>query len=147
MLVALAQASDGATPMFRINRLSRPTALKIAAAITIISFTLGFIAGLPALTRGPGPNGITAEGIPFIAILLGNVPSAAGLVAAFATWRQQRWGIILLIITSVVSALIASPGILIRPSTEAFIVATIGVIESIIVVVLCLWPSPKPDMA
>ena len=130
-----------------MNRLSRPTALKIAAAITIISFVLGFILGLPAMLRGPGPNGITAEGIPFIAILIGNIPSVVGLVAAFGTWKQQRWGIILLIITSVVSGLIASPGILIRPSTAAFVVATIGVIVDIIVIVLCLWRSPKPAVA
>ena len=122
-----------------MNRLSRPTALKIAA---VLSFLLSastiiqvFLFGAEAANQADGPG---FSGVMF-ALALG----VAGAVAAFGAWKQMRWGIILTIIVNLINGLSAAPGILEAPTPSLFVSATIDVVLGIIIIVLCLWRDRK----
>ena len=128
-------------------RLSRSTALKIAALITFLVSVWNVIGSLPFIAQGAAILDENTPGPPYFILMLGFILSIIGIVAAYPTWKQMRWGIILTIIINLLGGLSAAPGIIFRPTPELFMSATFGVVVSIVVIVLCLWRDPKPASA
>ena len=122
-----------------MKSLSRSTALKIAAVISLLFALWALVATLPMVLRGPDATTLANDTPPFIIVVITLVLGVVQLVAAYGVWMQQRWGIVLTIITNVLNALAAAPGILFAPTTQLFIEATVGIIVNILVIVLCLW--------
>jgi len=137
--------------MSRISRLSRPTALKIAAAIAVVMQLITiFVYTLPDLIRGAAPvDQISGPGggPPFAIVLFGFVVSIVALVAAYGAWRGQKWGIVLLIIVTVLGTLQGMLGFLGAPQLTTRIVALVGVVLQLVIIALCLWRAPKPAVA
>jgi hypothetical protein len=122
-----------------MNRLSRPTALKIAAVLSFLlnafSIIIVLLFGAEAANQFEGPG--------FGAVILSTALGVAGVVAAYGAWMQMRWGIILTIIVNLINALFAAPGILFAPTPFLFVSATITVVLGIVIIVLCLWRDRK----
>jgi peptidoglycan/LPS O-acetylase OafA/YrhL len=122
-----------------MNRLSRPTALKIAAVLSFLlsAFTIlqVFLIGAQAANQADGPG---FSGVMF-ALALG----VTGALAAYGAWNQMRWGIILTIIVNLINALLAAPGILAAPTPFLTVSATINVVLGVVIIVLCLWRDRK----
>ncbi len=134
-----------------MNRLSRPTALKIAAAIILVmSLVEIFVYDLPDLFRGAAAVDQVAAangGPPYIAVLLIFVVSIVGIVAAYGAWRGQKWGVVLVIIVAVLRELDSLAGFLFAPLLTTRILGGIGVVLCLLVIVLCLWRERKPALA
>jgi hypothetical protein len=128
-------------------RLSRSTALKIAAVISFLANTYNLIGSLPMIVQGSNMFNQATPGPPYFILMLGFILSIIAVVAAYGTWKQMRWGIILTIVTSVIGGLSAAPGLVFRPTPGLFIGALVAVTLSIVIVVLCLWPDRKPAVA
>lgn len=127
-----------------MNRLSRSTALKFAALLSLslcavnIIFTLSFGADPANLSAADGPG---FSGLLFL-FGLGTV----GAVAAYGTWKQMRWGIILTILVNLFNGLSAAPGVLFAGGPVRLF-ATTTVALSVVVIVLCLRRDRKPVTA
>jgi len=134
-----------------MNRLSRPTALKIAAAIILVmSLVEIFVYDLPDLFRGAAAVDQVAAangGPPYIAVLLIFVVSIVGIVAAYGAWRGQKWGVVLVIIVAVLRELDSLAGFLFAPLLTTRNMAGVGVVLYLLVILLCLWRERKPVMA
>ena len=122
-----------------MNRLSRSTALKIAA---VLSFLLNaamviqvFLLGAAFANQADGPG--------FAGVMFALVLGVVGVVAAYGTWKQMRWGIVLTIIVNLINGLTAAPGLLEAPTTFLFVNALIDVVLGVIIIVLCLWRDHK----
>lgn len=126
-----------------MNRLSRSTALKIAAVLSFLLSAYSIILGLPMMAQGSAAVNQGGEAPPYFILVLGVILGVVGMVAAFGCWKGMRWGIILTIIVNLLGGLSAAPGILFAPTSELFMAATAGVFFSIVIVVLCLWPDRK----
>jgi hypothetical protein len=122
-----------------MNRLSRPTALKIAAVLSFLLsvFTIiqVFLLGAEAANQADGPG--------FGGLMLVMAIGVAGVVAAYGAWKQMRWGIVLTIIVNLINGLTAAPGLLEAPTTFLFVNALIDVVLGVIIIVLCLWRDHK----
>ncbi len=130
-----------------MKTLSRSTALKIAA---VISFLLGAMNGLGSLTfvtQGAAAVNQSPAGPPYFVEVILFVTGIVGLVAAYGTWKQMRWGIVLTIFACLFNILSAAPGILFAPRPWGFIASTVVVLFSIIIIVLCLWRDRQPATA
>ena len=123
-----------------MKSLSRSTALKIAAVISFLSNAFGIVFALPFVAQGATA---ATEGPPYFFAVLSLITGAVGVVAAYGTWKQQRWGIILTILANLVNGLGSTPGVLFAPRPELFVAATTGVVLSIVIIVLCLWRDRK----
>lgn len=130
-----------------MNRLSRPTALKIAAVISFSMAAVTLANIVPFITRGAASLDTSVDSPPFLIVMLAFITAIVAVVVAYGTWKQQRWGIILTIMANLVNGVSATPGILFAPNTALFIFSVVTVILSIVIGVLCLWRSPKPVMA
>ena len=126
-----------------MNRLPRSTALKIAAALSFLGGVYGIIFSLPMIAQGATAVNQGGEAPPYFVLLLGVILGVVGIVAAYGCWKQMRWGIILTIIVNLLNGLSAAPGILFAPTTGLFFAASFGVVLSILIIVLCLWPDRK----
>lgn len=122
-----------------MKKLSRATALKIAAVLSILISLTSIVFSLPMITSGAAAVEQSGEAPPFVVVMLSLLTGVVGLVAAYGTWNQQRWGIVLTILVNLLNGLSAAPGILFAPTTELFIAATLTVILTIAIIVLCLW--------
>jgi hypothetical protein len=130
-----------------MNSISRSTALKIAAVLAFLIGAFNVVVSLPAVTQGAAVINASPDSPPYIVMLIGLLAGVAGMIAAYGTWKQQRWGIVLTIILTAINGLSAAPGILFAPETFLFIAAIFTVIISILIIVLCLWRDPKPALA
>lgn len=122
-----------------MKKLSRATALKIAAVLSILISLTSIVFSLPMIASGAAAVEQSGEAPPFVVVMLSLLTGVVGLVAAYGTWNQQRWGIVLTILVNLLNGLSAAPGILFAPTTELFIAATLTVILTIAIIVLCLW--------
>jgi hypothetical protein len=90
-----------------------------------------------------GAAALPTDGPPF-GVLVGAVVFAIlRLVAAYPTWRGQRWGIIVTLVTLLLDGLSAAPGLLFAPTTELWLSALFAVVLAVVSVVLSLWRDPK----
>jgi hypothetical protein len=126
-----------------MNRLSRSTALKAAAVISLLLNLFGMMASLPVLVRGYVP----LEAPPYFVVLLGFVLNVIAIVAAYGVWHQRRWAIVLTLLTVALNTVSAIPGIFFAPSLFWQLTATIGTGLSLLVIVLCLWRNAKAPSA
>ncbi|MFN8485407.1 MAG: hypothetical protein U0768_20395 [Anaerolineae bacterium] len=133
-----------------MKALSRATALKLAAALSFLVGAFNVISSVPFITRGAEAVDSVAgvDTPPFFILILGLILGIVAMVAAYGTWKQRRWGIILTIIVNTVGGISALPGLVIPvPFSPLWWSAVVGVILSILIVVLCLWRGPKPVVA
>ena len=126
-----------------MNRFSRSTALKIAAVLSFILSAISVVGSLPLIVQGAATFNQTSEGPPYFILILGLITAVVGIVAAVGTWKGQRWAIIFTILVRLIEGLSAAPGILFASSTGWFISATLSVVASIAIIVLCLWRDRK----
>jgi hypothetical protein len=82
-------------------------------------------------------------GPPFFLIPIQFALHAIALVAAYGAWRGQRWGVVLLIVLSVLNIIPGLLGALFAPSPGTRIYAVVSVILDILIIVLCLWRERK----
>jgi hypothetical protein len=127
-----------------MNRLARPTALKIAAVLSLLLSAISIINALPLIAQGATAIDTAGGAPPYPVLVLALLMGVVGIVAAYGTWKQQRWGIILTIIVNVVNGLSAAPGLFFAPQPAFFVSALVTGIASIIIVVLCLWRERRP---
>jgi len=75
---------------------SRPTRLKIAAVLSVLVAVAGLVLyDLPNLPKGP--DGIDD---PYALVVLSFASDVLAFVAAFGTWRRERWGIVLCLVVN-----------------------------------------------
>ena len=129
-----------------MKRFSRPTALKLAAILAGLNALSGFAMSIPLIPRGAAELDQTLDSPPYFVVVASLVICTISVIAAYGTWQQQRWGVILMLLINAIGALLAAPGIFGAPTTLLSIAATAGVLSSIVVIVLCLWRDPKPAL-
>ena len=123
--------------------MNRPRTYTIAAILQILFSAFGVVASLPSLAEGARQVDQAAEGPPYIIIVMGVLAGTLGLVSAYGVWRNQKWGLILTLVLSVINCLSALPGILFAPTVGVRLLALTGVVIPIIIICLLLWPKTK----
>ena len=126
-----------------MHRLSRPTALKIAAVLSFAVGVFGLIFTMPGLARGAEAVNSAADSVPFEILVIAFVFSIIRIVAAPGVWQMQRWGIVLTVIVTALDTLAAAPGILFGPTSLLKLAATFTVVSGIAILILCLWRDPQ----
>lgn len=124
--------------------ISRTSALKIAAVLSVIMATISLASVLPFIARGATGVAQSSDSPPYTVLMIALITGVVGIVGAYGAWNQQRWGIVLTILANLVNGLSAAPGILFSPQPGLMVVATVTVIVSILIIVLCLWRESKP---
>ncbi len=127
--------------------LSRATALKIAAVLSVLLGIVSIANTLPLIARGATGVAQSSDSPPYVILMVGLLTGVIGIVAAYGAWNQQRWGIILTILVNLLNGLSAVPGILFAPQPGLMITAVATVIVSILIIVLCLWRQQKAAAA
>lgn len=123
--------------------LSRSTALKIAAVLSFIIGVLTFVIAIPFIVRGSADVNTTGDAPPFAIIVSALTFAVIRIVAAFGTWKAQRWSIIMTILANGIDAVTALPGILFAPTQTLWLSAIVSVVSAIIIIVLCLSRERK----
>ncbi len=124
--------------------LSRATALKIAAVLSVFMSLVSIATTLPLIARGATGVAQSSDSPPYVILMVGLLTGVIGIVAAYGVWNQQRWGIILTILVNLVNGLGAVPGLLFAPQPGLLVTAVATVVVSILIVVFCLWRERKP---
>ena len=119
--------------------MNRPTNYTIAALLQLFVSAFAIITSFKDMQ----PGSEMMEAIPLPVLILAVIAGALGLVSVYGIWNNQRWGVILAIATRAVDGLLAAPGILFAPTTEIKMMAGTGVVLSVIIIVLLLWPRPR----
>ena len=127
-----------------MKSLSRATALKIAAVLSLIMGVISIASVLPLIARGANGVAQSPDSPPYVVLMIALITGILGIVSAYGAWNQQRWGIILSILANLVNGLSAAPGILFAPMPGLIIVSAVTLIVSILIIVLCLWRERKP---
>jgi hypothetical protein len=117
--------SDRPTP------LHRPLTVTIAAVLCALNSLANMV-----------PFGAGGD-IPIFVVYASVVLGAIGLVGVFGLWRMRRWGALLSAAVLVLTALLAAPGILFAPSLVLNLLASAGVLLSIVVLALIFLPSSR----
>ncbi len=126
-----------------MDRLSRSTALKTAAVLSFLSSAYSIIFALPIIAQGAAAVDQGGDSPPYFVMMLAVILGVIGIIAAYGCWKGMRWGVILTIIINLLGGLSAAPGILFAPTTQLFVSASVSVVISIVIIVMCLWPDRK----
>ncbi|MBU2665224.1 hypothetical protein KOI35_17105 [Actinoplanes bogorensis] len=115
--------------------MTRSTALRIAAALSVLVAIIGVVAyDLPGLIAGAdGSHG------PFALVLGSFTSDVLALVAAYGAWRQQKWGVVLLIAVNAFWIVQAVTSLLFDEGGPALAFASVMLVHHIVVISLCLW--------
>ncbi len=130
-----------------MNHISRSTALKIAAVISLLLSVLSIPVTLSFLAQGANAVNTSPAGPPYFVEVILFVTSIVGVVAAYGTWKQMRWGITITILISCINLLSSGPGLLFAPRPVGLFASLVTVVLSILTIVFCLWRDPKPALA
>lgn len=126
-----------------MNRLSRSTALKIAAVISLLLGLFGIYLFLPSLSRGAIALNGQLNTPPYPVLVIALALALVRIIAAYGAWQSQRWGIVLTILANGLDSVAAVPGVLYARTPALWLTAISTVVLSMIVVVLCLWRERK----
>jgi hypothetical protein len=115
--------------------MTRATALKIAAALSVLVAIIGItLFDLPNLVLGAQDSRD-----PF-AIVLGSFTSdVLALVAAYGAWRGQKWGAVLLIAVNAFWLVQAIGSLLFDVSAGEMVFASVMLVHHVVTITLCLW--------
>ncbi len=132
-----------------MNRLTRSTALKIAAVIVLVlSLADMIIYEIPALMQGMTVVNQAAmadsSGPPFFMVLLSFAADVLAIVAAYGAWHAQRWGVILIIVLSAFNTISGIMGALFAGDDTTRVFAAFGVVLALLSIILCLWREQTP---
>ena len=133
-----------------MNRLDRPTALKIAAAISaFLALVELFVYDLPGLMSGAAAVdqiASTGEGPPFAVVIVQTITSLAALLGAYGSWNGRRWGVALVVVCTVLMLLASIMGTLFgSPQTRIWGVTTI--VLEFVILVCCFWRRSKAGVS
>ena len=123
--------------------MNRPKTYTVAAILQLLVSIVSVVFSFPMLVQGADTVNRAGDAPPFFIAILGFGIGLLGLVSAYGVWRNQKWGVILTIVLRTVDGLSALPGILFAPTFAFKIAASAGVLSSIVVIALLLWPKPK----
>jgi hypothetical protein len=126
-----------------MTRLSRATALKIAAVLSFLSSAYLFVDWLPYLARGAADLSQGTDAPPYVVIVLEMVLAIVNIVAAYGVWQNQRWGVVVTLLATALATLLAVPGIFFPSSRYLWFTAITSTILGIVIIVLCLWRDWK----
>jgi hypothetical protein len=126
-----------------MNNLSRGNALRIAALLSFAFGLYSFVTWIPLLMRGAEAVNLAMDTPPYFIVIMGFILAIVRIVGAYGTWIYQRWGIVLTLVTCAIDGVLAVPGILFAPTRQLQIEATIGVIATIAIIMLCLWRDTR----
>ncbi len=130
-----------------MNHISRSTALKIAAVISLLLSVLSIPGALYFVAQGATAVNTSPAAPPYFIEVILFVTGIVGVVAAYGTWKQMRWGITITILINCINLLSSGPGLLFAPRPVGLMAALVTVLLSILAVVFCLWRDPKPALA
>ena len=130
-----------------MNKLSRSNGLKIAAVIVLALALFSMIVyEIPFLTKGMAALDQAAnaeQGPPFFMVILEFAFDVLAIVAAYGTWKAQRWGVILIIIVSAFNCINNALLAAFAPWPETRILSAVAVVLYLGVIYLCLRREPK----
>jgi uncharacterized membrane protein (DUF2068 family) len=126
-----------------MNRLSRATALKIAAVLSFLLGVYSMINMSSYLVRGAADLTQAGDAPPYFIVILAFALAVVKIVAAIGAWQNQRWGVVVTLLANALDTVSAVPGLLFAPTTYSQISASIGTIFGIVIIVLCLWRDRK----
>lgn len=116
-------------------QLTRSTALKIAAVLSLIVALIGIVSyDLPNLMLGAA-----ASQSPYPLVLGSFVTDVLAFVAAYGAWRNQKWGTVLLLLIMVFWLIQAMFGLLFGTTGFELGFASVMLVHHVVVIVLCLW--------
>lgn len=129
-----------------MNRLSRATALKIAAVLSLLLGIYSFMNFLPYLARGAADLNQGGDAPPYFVIMLGFILAIVRIASAYSVWQNQRWSLVVMLLANAIDTLAAIPGIFFAPTPYLQMSASFGVILGVGLVILCLWRDRKPAL-
>ena len=121
-----------------MKRLSRSTALKIAALLSLLISLYGFVVNIPLLAQGAAAFDGT-QGPPYFIIVVLFALSIVGLLATYGVWHNQRWAIVLTILVAALNVLTAMPGVFFAPVWYWQLSSATITLFGIATIVCCLW--------
>lgn len=127
-----------------MQQLSRPTALKIAAVLSIIVALYAIPAyDIPGLMAGPG------DGSEPRWLVIGSfISDILALVAAYGAWRGRPWGRVLLLGVIAYWTLQSVLGLAFAESSFDTAFSGGMLVHHLLVYILCFWPArPAPQAA
>jgi uncharacterized membrane protein (DUF2068 family) len=125
--------------------MQRSTNYTIAAILQAALSVMGITGALVYLPRGAEALNQGSDSPPYAVLIIGMAIGVLGLVSAWGVWKSKRWGVILTIVLRVVDGLLALPGMIFAPTPTLTILSTAGVVFSVVVIALLLWPQPRPQ--
>jgi uncharacterized membrane protein (DUF2068 family) len=123
--------------------MTRPRNFTIAAILQGLLSLLSVAVAIPLIRAGQTAIDQASTTPPFFIVLISFITAVLGLVSAYGVWKVQKWGVILTIVLRAVDALSAAPGLLFAPTLTWRILAIVGILLSVLVIALLLWPQPK----
>ncbi len=126
---------------------TRPKTYTIAAIMTFVFSALGLATTFPSLAQGSIAVNHGLVDWSYVLLVISMITNAMGLVSAYGVWRNQKWGVILTIILSVLNGLPTLPGVVFAPTVGIKLLAATATIINIIIIALLLWPKPKSTPA
>ena len=123
--------------------MNRSTNYTIAAILQAVLSIINIVGALVFLPRGAEALNNSGDSPPYVVLMLALVVGVLGLVSAWGVWKTKRWGVILTILLRVVDGMAALPGMIFAPTSLLLIFSTGGVIASVVIIGLLLWPRPR----
>ncbi len=130
---------EQARKIMHIQRLSRATALRIAAVLSLLIGLWSIATAVSTLPSGAAV--LNQEGgntPPYSVYLMKILISPVQLIGAYGAWRNQRWGVIALLLAHTVDVVFAAPGLLFAPTPFVRHLVIFAIVTDVIVIVLCL---------